>query len=93
MPRKPKKVADVPPMETAELRKSLAAFFDEEFLDATTGAPISERKVQGGLRRTLSVQAKRLEWLAKQRFMDLGGESTVEVENVDAETDHGRSEE
>jgi hypothetical protein len=30
---------------------------------------ISEREVQGGLRRVLLTQAKRLQWLAKQRFV------------------------
>ena len=35
---------------------------------------ISERKVTIGLRRTLLVQARRLEFLAKKRLEDLGGE-------------------
>lgn len=39
---------------------------------------ISERQVQNGLRRTLITQAKRLRWLAEQRFEELGGEKTVE---------------
>lgn len=42
---------------------------------------ISERKVQGGLRRVLLTQAKRLQWLADRRYTALGGEATVEVEN------------
>jgi hypothetical protein len=42
---------------------------------------ISERKVQGGLRRVLLTQAKRLQWLADRRFEALGGERTVETEN------------
>lgn len=40
---------------------------------------ISERKVQGGLRRVLLTQAKRLQWLADRRFVALGGEKTVEA--------------
>jgi hypothetical protein len=40
---------------------------------------ISERKVQGGLRRVLLTQAKRLQWLADRRFLALGGEKTVEA--------------
>jgi hypothetical protein len=46
---------------------------------------ISERKVQGGLRRVLDAQAKRLEWLANRRFEALGGPSSVENENDDSE--------
>jgi len=42
---------------------------------------ISERKVQGGLRRVLLTQAKRLQWLTDRRYTALGGEATVEVEN------------
>jgi hypothetical protein len=42
---------------------------------------ISERKVQGGLRRVLLIQCKRLQWLAQRRFDGLGGESSVESEN------------
>ena len=42
---------------------------------------ISERKVQTGLRRVLSTQAKRLEWLAERRFAGLGGEAAVPVED------------
>ena len=41
---------------------------------------ISERKVQGGLRRVLLAQAKRLQWLADRRFAALGGPSSVEQE-------------
>lgn len=41
---------------------------------------ISERKVQGGLRRVLLTQAKRLQWLADRRFNALGGEASVETE-------------
>lgn len=39
---------------------------------------ISERKVQGGLRRVLLTQAKRLQWLADRRYTALRGESSVE---------------
>ena len=41
---------------------------------------ISERKVQGGLRRVLLTQAKRLQWLASRRFEALGGAALVEAE-------------
>mgnify|MGYP000327050965 CR=1 FL=1 len=41
---------------------------------------ISERKVQGGLRRVLLVQAQRLQWLADWRYQRLGGAATVDVE-------------
>lgn len=41
---------------------------------------ISERKVQGGLRRVLATQAKRLAWLSATRFEQLGGARSVEVE-------------
>lgn len=42
---------------------------------------ISERKVQGGLRRVLLTQAKRLQWLAERRYMALGGDASVERED------------
>lgn len=42
---------------------------------------ISERKVQGGLRRVLLTQAKRLQWLAERRYVALGGEASIEVED------------
>ncbi|MFC3068817.1 GIY-YIG nuclease family protein [Phenylobacterium soli] len=38
---------------------------------------ISERKVQGGLRRVLLTQAKRLQWLAGRRYEALGGAASV----------------
>ena len=38
---------------------------------------IAERKVQGGLRRVLLTQAKRLEWLASRRYEALGGPASV----------------
>lgn len=41
---------------------------------------ISERKVQGGLRRVLLTQAKRLQWLAERRYIALGGDASVENE-------------
>ena len=41
---------------------------------------ISERKVQGGLRRVLLTQAMRLQWLAERRFIALGGAASVESE-------------
>jgi len=40
---------------------------------------ISERKVQGGLRRVLLTQAKRLQWLAHRRYEALGGANSVEM--------------
>jgi len=39
---------------------------------------ISERQVKMGLRRTLLAQALRLNGLAEKRFMDLGGDASVE---------------
>ncbi len=42
---------------------------------------ISERDVQGGLRRVLYVQARRLAWLADQRYASLGGPAIVPTEN------------
>ena len=41
---------------------------------------ISERKVQGGLRRVLLTQAKRLQWLSQRRYEALGGAASVEDE-------------
>lgn len=38
---------------------------------------ISERKVQGGLRRILLTQAKRLQWLSSRRYEALGGAASV----------------
>lgn len=46
---------------------------------------ISERQVQGGLRRVLLTQAKRLEWLAARRFEGMGGESSVEQKSDEDE--------
>lgn len=42
---------------------------------------ISERKVQGGLRRVLLTQAKRLQWLASRRYEALGGAASVAAED------------
>lgn len=39
---------------------------------------ISERSVNVGLRKTLLTQAQRLEWLARQRLEQIGGEPPVE---------------
>jgi len=44
---------------------------------------ISERKVQGGLRRVLLAQAKRLQWLASRRYEALGGAASVAAEFED----------
>ncbi|WP_293681460.1 GIY-YIG nuclease family protein [uncultured Phenylobacterium sp.] len=41
---------------------------------------ISERKVQGGLRRVLVTQSKRLQWLASRRYEALGGAASVATE-------------
>ena len=38
---------------------------------------IAERKVQGGLRRVLLTQSKRLQWLADRRYQALGGAASV----------------
>ncbi len=47
---------------------------------------VAERKVQGGLRRVLLTQAKRLQWLASRRYEALGGDALVAVEtDEDAE--------
>lgn len=46
---------------------------------------IAERKVQGGLRRVLLTQAKRLQWLAQRRYDALGGAASVPHENSDGE--------
>ena len=42
---------------------------------------ISERKVQGGLRRVLLTQAKRLQWLSARRYEALGGAASVAAES------------
>ncbi|GHH09726.1 hypothetical protein GCM10008023_06760 [Sphingomonas glacialis] len=44
---------------------------------------VSERKVQGGLRRVLVTQAKRLQWLTDRRYEALGGAASVEEEGDD----------
>jgi hypothetical protein len=41
---------------------------------------IAERKVQGGLRRVLLTQSKRLQWLADRRYQALGGPASVAIE-------------
>jgi len=43
---------------------------------------ISERKVQGGLRRVLKTQARRLQWLAERRYEALGGAASVEQDDA-----------
>lgn len=47
---------------------------------------ISERKVQGGLRRVLLTQAKRLQWLSARRYEALGGAASVPVEGEGEDT-------
>lgn len=44
---------------------------------------ISERKVQGGLRRVLLTQAKRLQWLADRRYTALGGDASLGADDGD----------
>ncbi|HBY58791.1 MAG TPA: excinuclease ABC subunit C [Solibacterales bacterium] len=44
---------------------------------------ICERKVSKGLRRTLTVQAKRLEWLASERFKQLVGSGLSDNDDED----------
>jgi hypothetical protein len=48
---------------------------------------ISERKVQGGLRRVLLTQSKRLQYLAERRYLELGGDASVEREDEPNHTD------
>lgn len=48
---------------------------------------ISERKVQGGLRRVLLIQAKRIEWLARRRYQGIGGDSAVDREDAGGASD------
>lgn len=50
---------------------------------------ISERKVQGGLRRVMLAQAKRLQWLAERRYQALGGAASVEQNADDSEDADG----
>lgn len=53
---------------------------------------ISERKVQGGLRRVLKVQATRLQSLAERRFEALGGAAIVKKgPNEDGDDDSAES--
>lgn len=47
---------------------------------------ISERKVQGGLRRVLLTQAKRLQWLSARRYEALGGAASVAAEGEGEDT-------
>ncbi|HWL52415.1 MAG TPA: GIY-YIG nuclease family protein [Chthoniobacteraceae bacterium] len=44
---------------------------------------ISERQVQGGLRRVLLTQAKRLQWLAARRYKGMGGAASVEEDRAE----------
>jgi hypothetical protein len=50
---------------------------------------ISERQVQGGLRRVLLTQAKRLQWLAERRYLSLGGAAIVEAKKEEEIEDDG----
>lgn len=47
---------------------------------------ISERKAPGGLRRVLTTQARRLQWLSERRYQALGGAATVETADAAEET-------
>lgn len=44
---------------------------------------ISERRVSGGLRRVLTTQAKRLQWLADRRYQALGGDNSIAAGSED----------
>ena len=48
---------------------------------------ISERKVAPGLRRTLLTQAKRLQWLAEQRYAHFAGKDESDEEDESEEQD------
>jgi hypothetical protein len=48
---------------------------------------ISERQVQGGLRRVLVAQSQRLMWLAQRRYEALGGERIVPTKKIDGSED------
>lgn len=50
---------------------------------------ISEREVQGGLRRVLVTQAKRLLWLAVRRYEALGGPTSVKQEEEGEDDNDG----
>jgi GIY-YIG catalytic domain len=54
---------------------------------------ISERQVQGGLRRVLVAQSQRLMWLAERRYEALGGERIVPTTKADGseEDDDGEA--
>lgn len=55
---------------------------------------ISERGVKGGLRRVLLVQARRLEWLAEERYDKLGGSKIVPIKKPgEEEKDESEDEE
>ena len=54
---------------------------------------IAERQVQGGLRRTLVTQAKRLAYLAQIRYEAMGGEASVEIEDDEDRDESGDTEE
>ncbi|MBW4036548.1 MAG: GIY-YIG nuclease family protein [Proteobacteria bacterium] len=45
---------------------------------------VVERRVSGGLRRTLKLQSERLAWLAEARFAALGGENSVPTGSEDS---------
>jgi hypothetical protein len=48
---------------------------------------ISERQVKGGLRRVMLTQAKRLQWLAEQRYRATGGPASVPKEGEEETED------
>lgn len=54
------------------------------FIIAKLSQVISERKVQGGLRRVLVTQAERLQWLATERYQALGGAGSVPSDDANA---------
>jgi hypothetical protein len=53
---------------------------------------ISERQVQGGLRRVMLTQARRMAWLANERYEELGGAASVETEDEKEEADKAEAE-
>ncbi len=56
---------------------------------ANLGRVISERAMSFGLRRTLFTQAKRLERLAEQRLLEIGGQASFEELGEETGEDEG----
>ena len=68
----------LPRQDIGEPAVTIAALASRQ--DRRLAQVISERKVQGGLRRVLLTQAKRLQWLSTRRYEALGGAASVPVE-------------